>query len=200
MGRKRTFFTRAWYELVGDGALLSAGTMALATGIALLVTGVMVKGSVPVWMEAGAGIVVMAGGLSGPIVAWLAHGKRVTPPAVAGALFFAFVLAAGFVALCAWLVVDGVKDLGPSGRHHVRVDSLRLAAAAVVLIYAAIITGYSLRSGSGELLEAMAFVLMGALSGACAVGMADLAQHLLPAKRPDAPEGDADAGPVQSES
>lgn len=213
MTAKRLTISRKWCVLAGDGAVITAGTMSLLTGAVLLVTGVMIKGSVPVWLEVGSGIAVLFGGLAGPIAAWLVHGERISAPAVIGALlsgpvtgtvFFAFVLAstalgwilrgvndeewfgplvgaalvaAAFAALCAWLAVDALRDLRSSRREHVRVDVVRLASVAVIIVYSATVMVFSLRPGTGEVLEAIAFMLMGALAGGAAVGLADIVQR-----------------------
>lgn len=224
MSGKRISAGRDWYELLGDGALISAGTMALITGVVLLVTGVIVRGSVPVWMEFGSGIVTLLAFVVGPLLAWLVHDRKVSVPAIGGALlsapitaiaFGAFVLlstalgwilhsvndaewfgplvglilaGAGFVVLCAWLVGDAVRDRGKPAREHPRIDAVRFAAVAVVSVYAAVVLVFALQPGAGEVIEALAFMLMAAVVGGSAVGMADLAERILARKTPPTPE------------
>lgn len=220
MEERRTSPRGEWLELVGDGALTTAGTMGLLTGIVLLVTGVIVRGGVPVWMEAGSGILVLLGYAAGPVVAWLVRGRKITLAAAGGALvsapvtaalFFAFVLLStalgwllqgindaewfgplvgaalveiGFLGLCVWLVADAVRDRAPSRRQHVRVDAVRLAAFAIVIVYSVVVVIFALQPGAGEVFEALGFMLIGAVAGGCAVAFAGLAERLFTPEKP----------------
>jgi uncharacterized membrane protein YfcA len=132
---------------------------------------------------------------------------------VVGALFFAFVLLStalgwllqgindaewfgplvgavlveiAFLVLCIWVVADAIRDRR-AAREHPKIDTARLAAFAVVVVYTVAVIVLSLQPDAGEIIEALAFMLMGALGGGCAVGFADLAERLLVRKEP-APE------------
>jgi hypothetical protein len=226
---KHALATRERYELAGDGALVTAGTLSALTGIVLLITGVIIQGSVPVWIELASSAAVLVGSVAGPVIAWLLHGRRITVPAAVGALlglpvtgivFFGFVafstalgwalkglndadwfgplVAAGLVSVAAiggvaWLVADGIRDRAPSRREHLRVDRARFAAAAAVVAYSTVVIMYALRPGSGEVLEAIAFVLLGAVGGASIVGMADALERILTADGGRAVGSSADA-------
>lgn len=232
MSAKRVPRGRGWYELLGDGALISAGTMALFTGVVLLVTGVIVRGSVPVWMELGSGILTLVAFVVGPVIAWLAHERALSLTAIGGAilaapmaavLFFAFVLLStalgwilrsvndadwfgpligvilagtAFATLCVWLLFDAARDRIASPREHPRIDTARLAAVAIVVVYTVTVVVFALQPGAGEVIEALAFMLIAAVVGGSAVGMADLAERLLPRHEPNAPQDPVTAGPA----
>lgn len=229
---KRVSHRREWYELLGDGALISAGTMALAMGVVLLVTGVIIRGSVPVGIEFGSGILTLAAFAAGPLIAWSVHERKVTFAAIGGAflgapvtavLFAAFVLVStalgwvlkglndaawfgplvglilvetAFVTLCVWLVVDAIRDRRKTPREHRRADTARPVAVAVVTVYATVVGAFALQPGAGEILEAIALMLIAAVAGGSAVGMADLVERLLAPKTPPAPGDVAQSKPA----
>lgn len=231
MSAKHARRGRDWYELLGDGALITAGTMALVTGVVLLVTGVIIRGGVPVAIEFGSGILTLLAFVGGPVIAWLVHGRAVTLPAIGGAilaapvtalLFFTFVLLStalgwilrgvndadwfgplvglvlagtGFATLCAWLVADAVRDQRAAPPEHRRIDVARLAAAVIVIVFTVTVVAFALQPGAGEVFEAIAFMLIAAVVGGSAVGMAELAERLMGQKVPIPPEGTGPTGP-----
>lgn len=207
--------TSGTLEVAGDGALLTAATSGLATGVALLITEVLMQGGIPPWIEVITGILVPLGGLAGPVIAWRVHGRAINVTAVFGALlalpltgvlFFAFVLVAtalgwalssvndaewfgpligavivmaAFVGMCVWLVVDAIRDRASVTSSHRRVDTARLVAATVVIVYSGAVVAFSLTPDNGEVAEALAFMLLAALLGGCALLTAQVMERLV---------------------
>lgn len=202
-------------ELAGDGALITAATFALLTSIVLLIAQGFGDREVPVAVQILSAVAVLLAGVGGPLITWLLHDRRISLPAIVGAIvgsgatggvFFAFValstgigwaiaplwdaeyagplagaiiVTVAFFVLVIWLVVDAIRDLAPGRRTHSRLDTTRLIAAAAVVAYSAVIAVVSFRPGAGETIEALAFMLLGAVSGGLAVTFADLATRLL---------------------
>lgn len=74
--------------LIADGFLLTIGTgtvaLSIPFGLPLLIGDDAFGG---VLMEAGSGILMLVGGLSGVVLAWVLNGRRINGPAIAGGLF-----------------------------------------------------------------------------------------------------------------
>jgi hypothetical protein len=202
-------------ELAGDGALTTAATFAVLTAIVLLVAQGVGNREVPVALQILSAAAMLLGGVGGPVIAWLIHDRRISLPAVvgailgapaAGAVFFVFValstaigwaisplwdaeyagplagailVTVAFFVLVIWLVTDAVRDLAPSRRTHARLDTVRLIAAGLVAAFSAAVMVLAFAPGNAEIAEALAFMLLGAVSGGLAVTFADLATRLL---------------------
>ena len=83
-----------------------------------------------------------------------------------------FVGALALIAL-AWVTFHLLKDTRADRRlpqpTHPLLNVLRIVAAVIVVVYTSTIVVLSLNPQSGELIEAIAFMLMGAVNGACLV-------------------------------
>ncbi len=230
MARKMSPEKRAMFVLAADGAVITAATFALLTGIALLLAQAVGDREVPVGLQVASGLAVLLGGVAGPALAWFMHGRRITLPAILGALlagpvvgaaFFLFlalsqvlgwiispisdaegagplVLAAlvalDFVYVMAWLLVDGARDLRADPPTHKKLDIARILAVVVLVAYSAIVVVLALGEAGPEMLEAIAFMLMGAVSGAATIAMADVGTRVFrPRAGEPAPEPVAQA-------
>lgn len=96
----------------------------------------------------------------------------------AGPLVGAIVVTAGFFALVAWLVVDAARDRSADPPEHHSLDVARIVSAIVATTYTAVIAVVALSGTSGEIVEAIGFMLVGAVIGALVVFGADLATRL----------------------
>lgn len=65
------------------------------------------------------------------------------------------------------LLRDGGADRRRAQPAHLLLDVLRIAAAVIVVVYTAVIIALSLVPQRGEIIEALAFMLIGAVTGAC---------------------------------
>lgn len=90
-----------------------------------------------------------------------------------GPLLMAALVGLGFAALSAWLVADALRDNG-GRREHMTLDLVRMASAATVAVFVGVIAVLAFGRAGPELAEAIAFMLMGAISAASIVTMADL--------------------------
>lgn len=211
---------RERFELAGDAALITAATLAVLTSIVLLMSAGVGDREVPVAIQIASAAAVLFGGIAGPVIAWLMHRRRISVPAVVGALvggpvagvvfgvFVAFstvlgwaispisdaeyagplaaasVVAAAFVALVVWLAIDAVRDCAQDRREHRSLDIVRMLSTLIITLYSSVIVVLAFGKPGGEIIEAIAFMLMGAVNGASVVTIADVATRLT-AGKPD---------------
>ncbi len=205
--------------LAGDGALITGAALASVIAVALLVAWGVGDREVPVALQLLNGPLSLAAAIGGPIAAWLLHRRRITPPAVLGALlagpvvgivfglFVAsstllgwvlrplsdadyigplvagIVVAAAFAVFMGWLGVSTIGDLRDERPGRRRLELVRLVALGIVVAYSVTIVVLAVVGPTAEIGEAIAFMLVGAISGGLAVLMADLMSHWL-APRP----------------
>ncbi|TFB52563.1 hypothetical protein [Cryobacterium tagatosivorans] len=115
---------------------------------------------------------VYAATLLAALVTWLV--RLATGSDMAGALAYFVAVMAALFALVVWLVVDAVRDLSATRRHHVGLDIARILAALAVIGFTVGVVVLT-TMGSGFDPEALAFMLAGALSGGVVVAAADFA-------------------------
>jgi hypothetical protein len=222
MASERSSAKRERFELAGDAAVVTAAVLAVLTSIVLLVSAGVGDREVPVAIQLASALAVLLGGIAGPVVAWLMHGRRITLPAVLGgivgaavsgaafAVFVAFSTALGwvlspltdaewagplaglvlvavaFVVLVVWLLFDAVRDYARPRRRHRSLDILRILSTIVIATYSVVITVLAFAGPGGEIVEALAFMLIGAVNGALVVTMADFLVRLI-APKPEGP-------------
>ncbi len=112
----------------------------------------------------------------------------------AGPLAAAAIVAAAFAALVVWLVIDAVRDYAPNRRDHRTLDVVRLVSTVIVAAYSTVIVVLAFGGTGGEIIEAIAFMLMGALGGASMVTMADVVTRLTADQAGPGPRGACVAG------
>lgn len=215
MAQKPSSARRAALVLAADGAAINAAILALATAALLLLAQGMGERELPVGLQIASGLVIWLATLAGPVLVWRLHCRRITLPAVFGALlgapvaaavFFLFValstalgwvispisdaegagpLVAGslvglaFIALLVWLARDAVRDLRTTPPADRTLDVARLLAAGSIAVYSVIVVVLALGKAGAEMFEALAFMLVGGVSGAAVVTMADLVTRAL---------------------
>ena len=103
MAAKQRSRRREWLELAGDGAVITAAIVAVCATTAFLITGGFSERQASAASEIASAVLLLVGGVAGPAVAWLTHRRRITVPALVGALvgapmvgaiFFVFVVVA----------------------------------------------------------------------------------------------------------
>lgn len=172
----------------GDGdlpvVLQAASAAAVLLGVTAGPAAAWIMHRRPVTLPAALGALLgvpLAGAVFGLVVALsTALGWALSPltqaeyagPLAAGAL-----VAADFVGLIVWLVIDAFRDARGRRQHH-SLNVARAVSAAVVGTFSATIIVLSLGPMGGEILEAFAFVLMGAVVGASAATLAHVAVSL----------------------
>ena len=172
--------------IAGDACLFTAATfclLAVAGGPLALIIGPAAAWLLhgrrldrPAAVSGGFGLVAGVVAVGGFFVVLPLLARAVEPPgwsefaipvallAVAGAVFLAVVVG---------LDVDGIRDLSPSRRHHVRLDIARLVSTLVVVVFAAVVTLVQLANPAGEIGEAGIFALGAAAVGAVTMLVAD---------------------------
>lgn len=227
MAHKSLSARRTALVLAADGAAISAAVFALAIAAALLVAQAVGDREVPVGLQIASGVITWLAGIAGPLLVWRMHRRRITLPAVLGALlgapvaaavFFLFValstalgwvispisdaegagpLVAGslvglaFVVLLIWLAADAARDLRATSPANRTLDVARLLAAASIAVYSVIVVLLALGEAGAEMFEALAFMLVGGVSGAAVVAMADLITRALEPHADEAVAGEA---------
>lgn len=163
----------------------------IASAVAALLGGVV--GPVTAWLmhrrriglPAAIGAVVgvpAAGVVFGVFIAFSAVlGWAISPLSdadYAGPLAAAVLVAVALVALAVWLVIDAVRDYARDSREHASLDIVRILATFIIAAYSSVIIFLAFGEVGGEIIEAIAFMLMGAVTGASVVVFADLATGL----------------------
>lgn len=182
--------------MAGDAALFTA--LAIATGPLALIVGPLAA-----WLLHGRRVTRAAAiGLGAGLVAGLAVSGAVMLALVGigsfvepiGGSEFAYPIAlltiAGALALIGLvaLLADAVRDLAPARRRHVRLDVVRLAAAAILAVGVAAIVRIQTTNPASEIGDAGVF----ALAGAAVAGIAMLVGGRIQARlegRSDANDG-----------
>jgi hypothetical protein len=100
---------------------------------------------------------------------------------------FIGIIAAALVAILAWPVIESILDLRTSRRKHVRVDAVRLASVALIVLLAAVVAPWIGSVYGSEIGEAGAFLAPIAFSGAVAVVGADALTTLADRRRGKTP-------------
>ncbi len=103
MASLRPIWSRERLELAGDGCLVTAAIFGLLVAL-LLATVAMIggQGDAPVAVQIASALIIPAGGIGGPVLVWLLHGRRISLLAVAGGAVGAF--AAGLLSASAALL------------------------------------------------------------------------------------------------
>jgi hypothetical protein len=201
--------------LIGDGFLLTAGTMAVALALGFGLMGFGSTSSDPgVAIQLASTLLLFGGGIAGVVVTWLLHGRRidgatvigglvgapaggacipviaglsfliglplklVTDSEFAGPLATLGIVSVALVVLIVWLLADGVRDLAPERRTHVRLDLARIAAAAMLLLLAVVCVYLVFTQPGPEQGEAVIWAMAAGLTGAGVIAGADLANVL----------------------
>jgi hypothetical protein len=110
MASGKSVVTRERVELAGDALLITSALFGLLTAGVLGIATMVWKTDFPVWLQLLSSLVILAAGIGGPAATWLLHGRRITVPALIGAVLGAPVAGAvvmGFILLSwplGWLV------------------------------------------------------------------------------------------------
>lgn len=163
----------------------------IASAVAALLGGV--AGPAAAWLmhRRRIGLPAVLGALVGAPVSGVAFGFFVAFSAVlgwaispindadyAGPLAAAVLVAVALVAVVVWLVIDAARDYASSRREHVPLDIVRILSMFIVASYSSVIIFLAFGEAGGEIIEAIAFMLMGAVTGASVVTIADIATRL----------------------
>lgn len=203
---------RVTLGLAGDGLLVTSALFGVLTAMMLSLVNVLPKDSV--WIGVLAFVLMVAGAIAGPVIAWRLHERRIDGAAVlggvigygvagpvfmlaaafagalgwllspisksefAGPIALLIIVSAAYLGCIVWLVAEAVRDLASKERRHERIDWARLAAAAVLVLFAVGVTALALRPGEGEMFEAFIFAYVSGIGGAMALLGADAAQTI----------------------
>ncbi len=86
MASDTTLSKRDHARLIGDGFLITAGTASVAMALLSALAAIPGFGDSIGGAIAGNGILLLGGGVSGVVITWLLHGRRITGPTVVGGL------------------------------------------------------------------------------------------------------------------
>jgi hypothetical protein len=136
------------------------------------------------WLAGAGGVVGLAAGWfagfaifigAASVMIWAMESFESLPPATGDEAPWLLigVIAAAVVAILAWPVIESLLDLRTSRRKHVRIDAVRLASVAVIVLLAVVVAPWLGSVYNTEIGEAGAFLAPIAFSGAVAVVGAD---------------------------
>ncbi len=174
-----------------------AAVLSLATAVAGPVVAWLLHGRRLTWIAVLGGVI--GGGLAGGVVMAVSLVAMLfglvasffTDSEFAGPLIVLGLVAAAFLALVGWLVVDAVRDLAPSRRDHTRIDVVRLVSALVLAIFAAGVAVWTANHPGDESLEALIFAMAAGVFGLLVVAGAETVTTLMArgkaSPRPTAP-------------
>lgn len=172
-----------------EWASVVSAVLSLATAVAGPIVAWLLHGRHLTWIAvlggvlggALAGVLVMAATVAAMLFGLMA--SLFTDSEFAGPLILLALLAAAFVALVGWLVLDAVRDLAPSRRAHPRIDVVRLVSAVVLVIFAVGVAVWTASHPGDESGEALIIAMVAGVFGLLAVAGADTLTMLMERRR-----------------